>query len=310
MPKDQQTTAYIEVPKIVTNEKIRTYIDDGYLVVPELVTNDELDVLKADVTKLARGEYPADNLQTLSAQTTDEEVAKHVLCIHNPHAISPVILKYAIHSRICGVLSQITAAHLAHWDGSVKLMQSMFFVKPPDFQGQAWHQDEVYIPTRDRSLIGAWIAIDDANIDNGCLRVLPGSHRSGYLYPQRPHNRPNEFDLADESFGDFDESSEVLVEVKAGSVVFFNSHLLHRAYKNRSKVYRRALVNHYMNAWSQSPWRPQEGVKIAKTDFRAITPVAGIDPYAWRGTDATPQEWIHMRLCQANESTLKPPKDA
>ena len=42
------------------------------------------------------------------------------------------------------------------------------------------------IPTRDRSLIGAWIAIDDANIENGCLWVIPGSHRNGYLYQVDP----------------------------------------------------------------------------------------------------------------------------
>src|SRR5678815_1023233 len=99
-------------------------------------------------------------------------------------------------------------------------MQTMLFVKPPGFQGQAWHQDELYIPTRDRSLIGAWIAIDDATTENGCLYVIPGSHRSGYLYPQHEHTCREEWDFAPLSYG-FDESSKVAVEVKAGSVVFF-----------------------------------------------------------------------------------------
>lgn len=48
-------------------------------------------------------------------------------------------------------------------------MQTMLFVKPPGFPGQAWHQDENFIPTRDRSLCGGWIALDDATIENGCL---------------------------------------------------------------------------------------------------------------------------------------------
>ena len=178
-------------------------------------------------------------------------------------------------------ISQITAAHLPHWDGSVKCMQSMLFVKPPGFQGQAWHQDEIYIPTRDRSLIGGWIAIDDATIDNGCLWVVPGSHRDGYLYPQKPHDNPDEFDFAPESYG-FDESQEVPVEVKAGSVVFFNGYLLHRSKKNNSDIYRRVLVNHYMNAWSLLPWGKEEDKSVAASDIRRIVPVAGIDPYAWR----------------------------
>ena len=44
------------------------------------------------------------------------------------------------------------------------------------------------------------------------------------------------------------------VEVKAGSVVFFNGYLLHKSLKNRSQIYRRALVSHYMNSWSLLPW--------------------------------------------------------
>ena len=137
-------------------------------------------------------------------------------------------------------------------------MQSMYFIKPPRFQGQAWHQDEIFIPTRDRSLIGAWIAVDDATIENGCLYVVPGSHRNGYLYPQRQHENPDEFDFAPESFG-FDESVEVPVEVRAGALVFFNGYLLHRSYKNRSDQPRRVLVNHYCNAWSLLPWGIEEG---------------------------------------------------
>jgi ectoine hydroxylase-related dioxygenase (phytanoyl-CoA dioxygenase family) len=48
------------------------------------------------------------------------------------------------------------------------------------------HQDEYYIPTRDRSLCASWIALDDATIDNGCLWVIPGSHRQGVIWPMKP----------------------------------------------------------------------------------------------------------------------------
>ena len=50
---------------------------------------------------------------------------------------------------------------------NVKCMQSMLFVNGSGKPGQAWHQDEVYIPTRDRWLTGAWIAMDDATVENG-----------------------------------------------------------------------------------------------------------------------------------------------
>lgn len=290
----------IEVPKVLDEEQVRFFVENGYLVVRDLVTSEEIEELRRDTVRLARGEYPCESLKPLPETLSDAEALKKILCIHQPHFISPVIEKHVRHPRICGVLSQITAAHLPYWDGSVKCMQSMLFVKPPGFQGQAWHQDEVYIPTRDRSLIGAWTAMDDATVENGCLWVIPGSHRSGYLYPQRAHDNPDEFDFAPESYG-FDESGEIPVEVKTGTVVFFNGYLLHRSFKNRSSVYRRVLVNHYCNAWSLLPWSIREGERPAIADRRGILLVAGIDPYAWKGYEEPPYN-VWLRTCKANQS--------
>ncbi len=289
----------IDVPKPLTDEQVRFFVENGYLIVPKLISPEEVEELRHDTVRVARGDYPCTTIPPVAQGLTDDEVLRTILCIHMPHYISPVMAAYVRHPKICGILSQIAAAHLPHWDGSVKCMQSMLFVKPPQFQGQAWHQDEIYIPTRDRSLVGAWIALDDATIENGCLWVVPGSHQSGYLYPQHPHNNPDEFDFAGESFG-FDESDEIPVEVPAGSLVFFNGYLLHRSRKNRSAVYRRVLVNHYMNAWSLLPWSVKEGESVANADRRSVIPVAGIDPYQWKGYDNPPQD-VWLRSCKATE---------
>jgi len=294
----------IDVPQLLDQKQVQSFVRDGFFVAPDLMAPEEIEELKRDTIALARGAYPCDSLQPAPADATDQEVLENILCIHQPHYISPIMKKYAAHPKICGILSQITAAHLPYWDGSVKCMQSMLFVKPPGFQGQAWHQDEIYIPTRDRSLIGGWIAMDDATIENGCLWVVPGTHQPGYLYPQKKHDNDDEFDFAPESFG-FDESLEVPVEVKAGAVVFFNGYLLHRSRKNRGNIYRRVLVNHYMNAWSLLPWHVKEGESPANADRRGVFPVAGIDPYAWKGYDENPKN-VWLRTCKAtNEKVAK-----
>jgi ectoine hydroxylase-related dioxygenase (phytanoyl-CoA dioxygenase family) len=289
---------HVEVPKPCTKDQVQSFVRDGFLVMPGLVTQAEIEEMKADCVKIARGKYNTESIPPQPDSMTDQQVVENILCIHQPHYVSPVMDKYVRHPQICGVLSQITAAHLPFWDGSVKCMQSMLFVKPPGFQGQAWHQDEIYIPTRDRSLIGAWIALDDATIPNGCLWVVPGSHRSGYLFPQRDHNNADEFDFAGESYG-FDESQEVPVEVKAGTLVFFNGYLLNRSRKNRSNVYRRVLVNHYMNSWSLLPWHG-EGVPPSRMDVRTVELVAGVDPYYWKGLE-TGGKNVWLRTCKANQ---------
>ncbi len=290
---------FIDVPRSLNADQVRSFVDAGYFIAPGLITGVEIEELRKDTAFLARGGYPCETLEALPSDFTDDEVLREILCIHQPHYISPVMEKYVRHPKICGILSQITAAHLPFWDGSVKCMQSMLFVKPPEFQGQAWHQDEIYIPTRDRSLIGAWIAMDDATVENGCLWVIPESQRPGYLYPNRPHEKKEEFDFAPESYG-FDESKEVPVEVTAGSVVFFNGHLLHRSFRNRGTTYRRVLVSHYCNAWSRLPWSLKEGENVATADRRTIIPVAGIDPYAWKGIEEVPNN-VWLRTCKATE---------
>ena len=276
----------------VLDEQARSYVADGYVVVPGLVSDEELGELGDDIVRFARGEYPLANPAPADDGDDDEAAMRRVLAIHFPHWVSDVMRRYVDHAGIVDVLSRITGAHLPHWDGRVKCMQSMLFVKAPGLPGQAWHQDERFIPTRDRSLLGAWIAIDDATVDNGCLWVVPGSHRNGYLWPTRDHGKVGEFDGADESYG-FDESAGVPVEVERGSVVFFNGYLLHKSHRNRSDGYRRALVNHYCNAWSLLPWGPTKtvtGTEIATMDNRTTVMVAGEDPYAWRGQSKTPNE--------------------
>lgn len=292
-----ETNERIEVPDIVSDKECQFFVENGYLVVPNLLSDSEIEELRKDTVRLARGGYETDNMKPLPDSVTDEEAIGRILCIHQPHFVSDTIEKYVKHPKICGILSQITAAHLPFWDGSVKCMQSMLFVKPPNFQGQAWHQDEIYIPTRDRSLIGAWIAMDDATIENGCLWVLPGSHRQGYLYPQRSHENPDEFDFTPESYG-FDGTKEVPVEVTTGTLVFFNGYLLHRSRKNRGDTLRRVLVNHYCNSWSLLPWSIKEGERPASADRRCVIPVSGVDPYAWKGYDEPPKS-IGLRSCKA-----------
>lgn len=276
-------------PIALDDVQVRAYVDDGYVVVPNLLRGEEVKEIEREIVQVARRVQTSPEFEGKS-ERSDDEILRETLAVHHPHLVSPVLEGYIKHPAVCEVLARITGAHLPHWDGRVKAMQSMAFVKPPGFQGQAWHQDEVFIPTRDRSLLGAWIAIDDATVDNGCLWVLPGSHRSGYLHSLRDHGRPEEFDASPESYG-FDDSEEVPVELEAGSVLFFNGYLLHRSKKNRSDVYRRTLVSHYMNAWSLLPWKPRakpEDPNFAELDRRNVVPVIGDDPYAWKGYERNP----------------------
>src|SRR5690606_1066450 len=119
-----------------------------------------------------------EGLVPVAPEEPDSEVLKKYVAIHFPHKISPVIREFLSHEKVTDILTGVVGPN-------VKCMQSMLFVKAPGKRGQSWHQDEYYIPTRDRSLIGAWIAIDDATVDNGCLWIIPG--RPGHMMRRVPY---------------------------------------------------------------------------------------------------------------------------
>ncbi len=159
-------------------------------------------------------------------------------------------------------------------------MQSMLFVKAPGKQGQSWHQDEYFIPTRDKSLVGAWIAIDDATVDNGCLWIIPGSHKPGSIKPRIKNNNSDYADLETLDISKYSEDNIIPVEVKKGTVIFFNGYVFHSSLQNKtSNKFRTALVNHYMSAESMLPW-DQDGKLPSTEDLRDIIMVCGADPYA------------------------------
>lgn len=254
------------------------YDENGYLVAEDLVSEEEIIELKNETTRIFRGERgQIEGLVEVGQDEPDSEVLKKYVAIHFPHKISPVIKNYLSHKGILNVLKGIVSPNL-------KCMQSMLFVKAPGKAGQAWHQDEYYIPTRDCSLVGAWIAIDDANLDNGCLWIIPGSHKPAYIRNRVSNHNQEYADVDTIDVPDDLKEKMIPVEVKSGTVVFFNGYTLHSSRRNKTTdCFRTALVNHYMSAESMLPW-DQDGKLPPTEDLRDIVLVAGTDPYAHKGT--------------------------
>jgi len=285
-PKEGRPAGYYSLPLPV--EAADFYKENGFLVVENCIPPEGIAELREETTQVCRGHRGALNgIMEAPPEETDAEVLKRYLCIHFPHKVSEAMKRYVTHPSYIDVLTRIIGPN-------VKCMQSMLFIKASGKPGQAWHQDEFYIPTRDRSLTGGWLAMDDATVENGCLWILPGSQKRGIIYPQRTHE-DRRFDCAGEAMEfPWKDEDAVPVEVKAGSIVFFNGYLLHRSLPNYAKAgYRRVLVNHYMSAESLLPWKnPREGESMGTADARDILMIAGKDPYAWKGTEQLHEVWV------------------
>ncbi len=259
-------------------DAVTTYDRDGYLIIPDLLDADLLEAARSEATAICRGVRGEIDGMTPPGDEDDATILGRYLCIHFPHKISPLMQEIGRLPTAVDVLTDVIGPN-------VKMMQSMLFLKPAGKPGQAWHQDEAHIPTRDRSLTAVWIALDDTTVDNGCLWVIPGSHRAGILHPVRRHDDAR-FDPTPEAYGfGHQDDDAVPAELPAGAALVFDGYLLHRSLPNtRPHGMRRALVNHYMSAESLLPWFPPDADEsMALLDHRDILLVAGRDPHAGKG---------------------------
>ena len=123
---------------------------------------------------------------------------------------------------------------------TAKLFQDMALLKPPlNGREKPWHQDCAYfnIPLN-TPVVGVWIALDEATINNGALHVIPGSHTEGPVN----HFKRRDWQICD---SDVPLDRDVAVPLKPGGVLFWHGMTQHGSPTNRSNKRRRALQLHY-----------------------------------------------------------------
>ncbi len=119
---------------------------------------------------------------------------------------------------------------------------SQFIFKNPGAWGQPWHQDGFYFPFDREPQMGLWLAVTEATQENGCLWVVPGSHRDP-IHEHVPDRRPNA-NVGYVEITGRDTSSEIPVEMAPGDLLVFHSRLMHRSKDNESARLRAAMVYH------------------------------------------------------------------
>jgi ectoine hydroxylase-related dioxygenase (phytanoyl-CoA dioxygenase family) len=142
--------------------------------------------------------------------------------------------------------------------------QSQFIFKHPGVVGQPWHQDSYYFRYDRQPQVGVWVALSPATPENGCLWVLPGSHRTGTIFGHVPDRRPEAMRGYLEIV-DRDTSAETPALMETGDVLFFHSYLMHRSTDNVANYRRSAMVYHYGRAGT-SPLTPDAGALLGNVN--------------------------------------------
>lgn len=126
------------------------------------------------------------------------------------------------------------------------LVQGMVYFKPPGSRGQAMHQDQFYLKVQPGIGMAVWIALERADEENGCLHVVPGSHKLPILCTEQADTTRSFTDVA----VPVPEGVETVpLVMEAGDAVFFAGALIHGSPPNGTKDrFRRALTGHYIAA--------------------------------------------------------------
>jgi ectoine hydroxylase-related dioxygenase (phytanoyl-CoA dioxygenase family) len=220
---------------------VERYWRDGYLTAASVLTDAQLAQMRAESDRLLqlcmadplryapRIEWERDHL----AQDQVAGMERVIRKLEPVSDLSPLFAELAFDPKITGPVSAILGE-------DVELFEDKLNLKLPGGSPYPWHQDWVCCwRAHTDELITCFIYLEDADADNGCLQVIPGSHIGKPLLPFKAGGR---FEI-DPAF--VDQSKAVPVPLRAGEMIFFDPYLLHYSDLNRSAVSRRAIIYTY-----------------------------------------------------------------
>jgi phytanoyl-CoA hydroxylase len=229
---------------MLTAQQIETYRRDGYLVIPRLIEGAQLAELRAltdSIVAEARGVAINDDLYDLEPS--------HSAALPRVRRLKPAIFKrYAFFRaltrdpKITSILSGLLGPDIRLYGGKLN-MKSAGYGSPVE-----WHQDWAFYPHTNDDVLATGIYLDDCDLDNGPLMVVPGSHHG----PTFDHHADGRFCGAfDPEASDVDVSKAVPLMGPAGSMTIHHARLVHGSALNRSNRQRRLLLHEYTaaDAW-------------------------------------------------------------
>ncbi|OGG46772.1 MAG: hypothetical protein A3F84_12475 [Candidatus Handelsmanbacteria bacterium RIFCSPLOWO2_12_FULL_64_10] len=228
----------------LSEQQVKQFWEDGFLIVEGLLDQGEVETLRRRAEWVASGQashIPKGNLQVeprvaqgeLQAETYADSLRK----MSHLAFFDDTFQAHARNPKVLDIIESLIGPDL-------KLYQDQILMKPPRVGSRlGYHQDAplgFHIDPPDR-MVTCWAALDDSTEENGCLRMLPGTHRFGIIdrakwegYEQRA--------LAGEL------PEERLLVMKTGSCSFHHGLILHSSQPNLSERRRRGYATHYVSA--------------------------------------------------------------
>lgn len=220
------------------------YAERGYVAVRDFFSADMIDGARQALIDLVAGRNPAFDPGELQLEQGGAEAWAQLPIERREDFVRKLMYFVKYDARLAAVCDDpsLQARLRMLMDGATpKIFQEMALIKPPHIgREKPWHQDHAYfrVPL-DTPIVGCWIALDPATVENGCMHVLPGAHKLGPI----EHHKVRDWQICDHLM--VDKPGCTAVPLPPGGVLFFSSLLPHGTPTNRSPHRRRALQYHY-----------------------------------------------------------------
>ena len=232
----------------MTENQKKSWNESGYILIKNFVDDKFCDDMNHEVSKIIKSIVPEDGTfshayagdghiairemkPSPNAKSIEDEISK-LFRIH-----SKGVFNDFIHKKLLGdILEDILGP-------DVDCFLSQYIFKNPGAWGQPWHQDSSYFPFDREPQVAAWLATSEATLENGCLVVLPGSHKES-LHEHLPDEREGS-NYGYTEIKDHDFSKEIPMTLSKGDLLLFHSFLMHKSYDNNSNFRRTAMVYHF-----------------------------------------------------------------
>lgn len=231
------------LPAALSNEKKSTFVRQGYCVMDNLFSESELAPIESFFENYkTHGGKVFDNHSDYS----EIDPAKRQLRALHPHRYSRQVMQWFLNPALMDALEWLL-------ERPALGVQTMYYYKPPGARGQGMHQDNFYLLAAPATCIAAWTPIDDATEENGCLWVVPGSHRHEIHCPSADKSGSWR-NYGDSHIHPFPRDVKpVPVPVLRGQTLFFSGNLIHGSGPNRSRTRsRRTFIGHYVDEATES----------------------------------------------------------
>ncbi|KAM9328283.1 phytanoyl-CoA dioxygenase, peroxisomal isoform 2-T2 [Pholidichthys leucotaenia] len=289
---DPQRLRYSLDADLLTPEQHLFYEENGFLLIKNLVSDDDIDRFRREFERICRQEVKIPGLVVMRdvAITKSEFVPdqKAVSKIQDFQE-DPELFRYCTLPEILKYVECFTGPN-------IMAMHTMLINKPPDAGKKTsrhpMHQDLHYFPFRpaDR-IVCAWTAMEKVNRQNGCLVVLPGTHK-GTL---KEHDYPEWEGGVNKMYHgvrDYDpQHLRVHLAMEKGDTVFFHPLLIHGSGMNQTKGFRKAISCHYASGdcyYIDVKGTTQENIEeevkgIASKKYSLSDAITFQDTWAFRG---------------------------